>query len=144
LPNAVHDFPTDAENAVQAMLSPTGGFLPSSVRAFHLPELSGDSDAASEVVSTQFESCNETAAAAVADAAAENTLDIRIDLGRARLSPDDARLLRKGSVVSLDRHIEEPVEICAAGRLIGRGNVLVVDGKIAVRLVELLSKEAAS
>jgi flagellar motor switch protein FliN len=65
-------------------------------------------------------------------------LDLRIELGRTRLPPEDVQKLRGGSVVSLDGPIGEPAAIYAAGRLIGRGEVVAVEGKIGVRVVELL------
>jgi len=64
-------------------------------------------------------------------------LDLRIELGRTRLELDDAKALRKGSVVLLDGLIDEPAAIFAGARLIGRGEIVVVDGKIGVRVVEL-------
>ncbi len=119
------------------MLSPTGGMLPSSMRAFQLPEFGSETD---------DETCQETYAATVAaDVAAtwddDEQLDVRIELGRTRLPHDDVRRLRNGSVVSLDGRIDEPVDIRAGGRLIGRGDVMVLDGKIGVRVVELFEQD---
>ena len=53
-------------------------------------------------------------------------------------SPTTCEKLRSGSVVLLDGPIGEPAAIYAGGRLIGRGEIVVVDGKIGVRVVELL------
>ena len=61
-------------------------------------------------------------------------LDLRIELGRTRLQADDVRQLRSGSVVLLDGPLGEPAAIYAAERLIGRGEIVVVDGKIGVRV----------
>ena len=72
------------------------------------------------------------------DAGGQQQVDLRIELGRTRLQPDDVQELRSGSVVSLDGPIGEPAAIYAAGRLIGRGEIVVVDGKIGVRVVDLL------
>jgi flagellar motor switch protein FliN len=142
-------YPADAENSVATMLSPTGGLLPSSIRAFHLPEFiiepEEKKESIQEATAVAAATCD---ASAVADFAAQaspgESLDVRIDLGHARLPSNDAALLRNGAVVSLDAGVEEPVDICIAGKVIGRGNVLVVDGKIGVRVVELFSKETAS
>ena len=65
-------------------------------------------------------------------------LDLRIELGRTRLKLDDVQALRKGSVVLLDGPIDEPAAIFAGARLIGRGEIVVVDGKIGVRVVEIV------
>lgn len=137
----MQDYLTEAENSIHAMLSPTGGMLPSSVRAFHLPELRGDGEASAVESPLAVE---KTIAAEIASAAdVGKPLDVRIELGRTRLPPDDVRRLRNGSVVSLDGRIDEPVEIRVGGRLVGRGDVLVVDGKIGVRVSELFCEELA-
>jgi len=133
------DCLTDAERAVQAMLSPTGGMLPSSVRAFQLPEFAGETGE-----ETREEIGAATVAAAIASASDDDEqIDVRIELGRTRLPRDDVRRLRNGSVVSLDGRIDEPVDIRVGGRLIGRGDVMVLDGKISVRVVELFREEAS-
>jgi flagellar motor switch protein FliN len=82
---------------------------------------------------------NRQASAALMQAGPDDAeqLDLRIELGRTRLEPDDVQTLRKGSVVVFDAPTDEPVAIFAGARLIGRGEVVVVDGKIGVRVVEL-------
>jgi flagellar motor switch protein FliN len=64
-------------------------------------------------------------------------LDLRIELGRTRLAPEDVQALRKGAVLLLDERIGEPAAIFVGTRLVGRGEIVVVDGKIGVRVVEL-------
>jgi len=75
------------------------------------------------------------------DASGQQQVDLQIELGRTRLQPDDVEKLRGGSVVLFDRPIGEPAAIYAGGRLIGRGEVVVVDGKIGVRVVELVGSQ---
>lgn len=65
-------------------------------------------------------------------------LDISIELGRTELLIEEVLKLREGSVVSLDQRAGDPVDIVANGRLIARGELLVVDGKFGVRLSEVL------
>jgi flagellar motor switch protein FliN len=65
-------------------------------------------------------------------------LELWIELGRARLPPDDVQALRKGSVLRLGGLLDEPVAIFAGPRLIGRGQLVVVDGKIGVRVTEIV------
>ena len=64
--------------------------------------------------------------------------DLRIELGRTRLDPDGVRQLRSGAVVSLDSAAGEPVDVYAAGRLVARGEAVVHDDRVAVRVVELV------
>jgi flagellar motor switch protein FliN/FliY len=66
-------------------------------------------------------------------------LNLKIELGRTQMSLDDVLKLRKGSVVALDRQAGEPVDVYANGRLIARGEVLVLDGNFCVRVAELVA-----
>ena len=67
----------------------------------------------------------------------EQPVELRIELGRTRLQPQDVERLRSGSVLALDGPLGEPAAIYAGAKLIGRGEVVVVDGRIGVRVVEL-------
>src|SRR4029079_8143355 len=65
-------------------------------------------------------------------------LDISIELGRAEVLIEDLLKLREGSVVALDKLAGDPVDIVANGRLVARGELLVIDGKFGVGLSEVL------
>jgi flagellar motor switch protein FliN len=69
--------------------------------------------------------------------AEDETLDLRMELGRAHLDPDEAAKLRKGAVVPLDKAAGALVELYAGDQLIGRGEALALDGQMAFRVVEL-------
>jgi flagellar motor switch protein FliN len=71
----------------------------------------------------------------------QQQVELQIELGRTRLQPDDAEQLRSGSVVVLDGPLGEPAAIYAAERLIGRGEIVVVNGKIGVRITELVESK---
>jgi flagellar motor switch/type III secretory pathway protein FliN len=74
----------------------------------------------------------------IAGASRGETLALRIELGRARLCRTEAEKLRKGSVVLLESATRHPVDLFAGGELIARGEVLTLDGKLAVRVTERL------
>jgi flagellar motor switch protein FliN/FliY len=59
-----------------------------------------------------------------------------LELGRARLSDQELHGLQPGSVLALDRAAGDPVRIVMDDRTIAQGEVLVVDGKFAVRVTE--------
>ena len=69
------------------------------------------------------------------------TARLRIDLGRRMLAAQDVAALKPGRVVELDCTSDADVEIYADGRLLARGQAVVVDGRFAVRVREVLSKE---
>lgn len=69
-------------------------------------------------------------------------LDLRIELGRTNLYLEDVLKLRKGSVVPLDKLAGDPVDIFVNGRLIARGEVLVLNDNFCVRVTELVAGAA--
>lgn len=71
-------------------------------------------------------------------------LDLKIELGRTHLHLEDVLRLRKGSVVPLDKLAGDPVDIYVNGRLIARGEVLVLNDNFCVRIAELIAGEAAA
>ena len=66
-------------------------------------------------------------------------LDLRIELGRTELLIDEVLKLREGSVVALDKLAGDPVDILVNGRLIARGEVLVLNDNFCVRIAEILA-----
>lgn len=68
-------------------------------------------------------------------------LDLRIELGRTELLIEDVVKLAEGSIVQLDKLAGDPVDILINGRLIARGEVLVLNDNFCVRVVEILTPE---
>ena len=68
-------------------------------------------------------------------------LDVRIELGRTELLMEEVLMLKEGSVVPLDKLAGDPVDILVNGRLIARGEVLVLNDNFCVRVAELLSPD---
>jgi flagellar motor switch protein FliN/FliY len=66
-------------------------------------------------------------------------LEVSLELGRAELTMEELLALREGSVVSLDKDADEPIDILANGRLIARGEVIVIDDKFCVRICEVVN-----
>lgn len=69
----------------------------------------------------------------------EVELDLRIELGRAELLIEEVLQLREGSVVPLDKLAGDPVDILVNGRLVARGEVLVLNDNFCVRVAEILA-----
>ncbi len=67
-------------------------------------------------------------------------LDVSLELGRAEVTIEELLQLREGSVVSLDKEAGEPIDILANGRLVARGEVIVVEGKFGVRICEVIAQ----
>jgi flagellar motor switch protein FliN/FliY len=123
LENRLTDPLTEAQRAVESLLSPAEA--PQAIRKYQWPDF-GDTGAPAQASSNYCQASD------------HGPLELRIELGRARISLDEAGKLCSGSLVRLDKLTGECVDLYAGGRLVGRGEVLVVDGRIGVRMVELV------
>lgn len=69
-------------------------------------------------------------------------LDVNIDvvavLGTADLKVSQILQLGRGAVVELDRLIGEPVDLRAERQLIAKGEVVVVEDRLAIQLTEVI------
>ena len=66
-------------------------------------------------------------------------LDVRVVLGRSRMSIAELLELTKGSVVELDRKVGEPIDLMINDRIVARGDLVKVNGDfIGVALREIV------
>ena len=70
-------------------------------------------------------------------------MEVTVELGRTRLSVRDLLALTPGDVVELDRAAGSPADLLVNGRLIARGEVVVVDENFALRVTEIVAQSAA-
>ncbi len=68
---------------------------------------------------------------------------VTVEVGSARLRVRDVLQFAKGSVIELDRAAGEPADLLVNGRLLARGEVTVVDDRLAVRVVEVVQAGSA-
>ncbi|HEX3998316.1 MAG TPA: flagellar motor switch protein FliN [Pirellulales bacterium] len=92
---------------------------------------------------TDFSGAAPTAESATLDLIRDVDLDLRIELGRTHMHLEDVLKLGKGAVVPLDKLAGDPVDIYANGRLIARGEVLILNDNFCVRVAELVVGDAA-
>lgn len=64
------------------------------------------------------------------------------DLGETELSIDDILHLKKGSIIDLRKPAGESVEAYVNGRIIGKGEVMVYEKNLAIRINEVLDSSA--
>lgn len=73
------------------------------------------------------------------DLSREVQLDLRVVLGRSAMRLEDVLKLRLGSAVILKQRLRDPVEVHVNGRLVAYGEVLVLDGKFCIRVIEMVA-----
>ena len=66
-------------------------------------------------------------------------LDLRIELGRTHMYLEDVLKLKRGSVVTIDKLAGDPVDVFVNGRIVARGEVLVLNDNFCIRVTELLT-----
>jgi len=71
----------------------------------------------------------------------EVELPVSISFGKTHLPMKDVLRLTTGSIVELNRTVDDPVEILVNQHLVARGEVVVVDGNYAVRIQEIASRQ---
>ena len=98
--------------------------LPAGVKPFELKDLFGAAPA------------NEQASL---DLLRDVQLDLKIELGRTQMHLEDVLRMKQGAVVTLDKLAGDPVDIYANGRLIARGEVLVLNDNFCVRVNEIVA-----
>jgi flagellar motor switch protein FliN len=67
-------------------------------------------------------------------------LDISVELGRSRLSIQELLALGPGSVIELDKVAGETLDIMVNGRLVARGEAVVVNEKFGIRITDIVSR----
>ncbi|WP_448517372.1 flagellar motor switch protein FliN [Pseudothermotoga sp.] len=66
-------------------------------------------------------------------------LKVVVELGRARMTLKQVMDLTIGSLIELDKLTGEPVDVLVNGKLIARGEVVVIDENFGVRITEIVS-----
>jgi flagellar motor switch protein FliN/FliY len=67
------------------------------------------------------------------------TMDLTVELGRTKRSIKYILSMGEGTVLELDKLAGEPVDILVNGKLIARGEVVVIDENFGVRVTEIIS-----
>lgn len=68
-------------------------------------------------------------------------LEISVEIGRTKMLIKDLLKLNQGSVIELEKFAGEPVEIYVNGKLMARGEVVVVNDRFGVRITEIISAQ---
>lgn len=67
-------------------------------------------------------------------------VQVTVVLGERAMSIRDVLQLNAGAVVPLDRKADQPVDLYVNNKLIARGEVVVVNEKLGLKITELAAK----
>ncbi|MCB9840979.1 MAG: flagellar motor switch protein FliN [Phycisphaeraceae bacterium] len=77
------------------------------------------------------------------DLLSDVNLNVTIELGRTRMLIEDVLKLVAGAVIELDKLAGDPVDVFVNGRLVAKGEVLVLNDNFCVRVNEIVDAAAA-
>ncbi len=68
-------------------------------------------------------------------------LDVKIRIGEKHILIKDLLDLREGSIIELEKNIDEPMDILINNKVVARGVVVVVGGRFGVKITNIDTKE---
>jgi flagellar motor switch protein FliN/FliY len=71
-------------------------------------------------------------------------VELTLEIGRRRMKISEVVKLGPGRTVELDKMAGEPLELLVNGRLIGRGEAVVVGDRYAIRITEIVASEGSN
>jgi flagellar motor switch protein FliN/FliY len=98
---------------------------------------------ATSPVDLQHDSNRKTARESILDGNLEILMELELTallrFGRKTMPLRDVLELSSGAVIELDRQVQDPVELLLDGRVVARGEVVIVDGNYGLRVTEVAS-----
>jgi len=67
-------------------------------------------------------------------------IPITVEVGRAQMTLDEVLRLVPGSVIALDKKAEEPVDLRVNGKLVARGEIVLVDDFYGLRITQIVDR----
>jgi len=99
----------------------------------------GDQKEAKAVDFPQFEATEGEEPAGDINLLMDVPMEVSVELGRTKLRVKEILDLGAGSIIELDRLAGEPVDLLINGRLVARGEVVVIDENFGVRVTAVVS-----
>ena len=91
----------------------------------------------------QFSELGPDSPAGASDVTLDLILDVKVmvalEVGRTRISVRELLGLRQGSILELDRLAGDPLDVLVNGVRVARGEVVVINEKFGIRLIEVVS-----
>jgi len=119
------------------------GFSPKLVALISQPAGAGAADAPAALPDTAVDAGRATVRHDIPptmDLLLDVELPVSVSFGKTEIPMKDVLKLTTGSIVELNRGVNEPVEVLVNHCLIARGEVVVVEGNYGVRIQEIISR----
>ena len=70
-------------------------------------------------------------------------VNLTVQLGGCRMQMGDVLRLATGSIIQLDKSADAPVELFVNGKLVARGEVVIVEDQFGIKVTEVFGQAAA-
>ena len=67
------------------------------------------------------------------------SIEVSVEIGRTKMPIGQLLSLSKGSIIELNKIAGESVDILINGKLLGKGEIVVVNERLGVRIVEIVT-----
>jgi flagellar motor switch protein FliN/FliY len=74
---------------------------------------------------------------AALDRVTEVVVEVAIEVGRTKMTLGEAMALGPGSVITVERFADQPVDLLVNGKPIARGEVVVIDEQFGLRITDI-------
>jgi len=104
-------------------------------------------DSKTQAQSVEFSEVNEsgtTDSGASIDILLDMNMPVTVVIGRTEIPIQQLLQLGPGSVLKLDKPIDVPADLCLKDTRFATGNIVVVEGRFAVRIKEILGTGTAA
>ncbi len=98
----------------------------------------GSAFALSAARAFSYSSVSDSAPAANLDLVLDVELNVTLRFGQRQLTLREILGLTSGSVVELDRQVDEPVDLVLDGRVVARGEAVIIDGNYGLRVSQVM------
>jgi flagellar motor switch protein FliN len=68
-------------------------------------------------------------------------VSLSIEVGRTKMSINDILATREGTVIELDRLMDEPLDILVNGSLIAHGVVVLANDRFGIQITDIVSRQ---
>lgn len=65
---------------------------------------------------------------------------LSVELGRTQMQVRDVMGLNPGTVIELEKKSDEPVDLYVNGRLVARGEVVIVNDSLGIKITEVIKQ----
>lgn len=67
------------------------------------------------------------------------SVQISVEIGRSKMTIGELLSLNRGSIIELNKLAEDPVDIYVNDRLLGKGEIVVSNERLGVRVIEIVT-----